>query len=710
MADKTAKIMGGFGMGNTNQKVSQVGKLGKTPITLPNYSGMQKKINDGVITTPEDDPIFLALSGPFIRTNTANYVTLTNDSMADALHRHSELSASDGTPNPALSVDASGNVGIGTTAPTSILHVNSNVAPGTAGIARFMNDYASTYSDASPGDFMMLGSRFTGQASTWGVAKLKWGHADTYQNNGGRFAIDLINTAGGYSNVMTMQSTGNVGIGTTSPDYKLDVNGQIGLASHLATRTSQIEFSNYNSTTTPWMGFPASTNTMYFRPEGSGKWGFYSDGTGGSVLTMQSDGNVGIGTTGPLDKLHIEGDYPVSTRVSESTYIYTKYGAREILSHADVSQSKDFTISQESGTAATGRIIFQTGTEGNLAPRMTILQAGNVGIGTTDVDSLLHIYGAGAANPTLITDIDQASIFLENSGGGTTGSTVGIFGSQAGDLGLSSGVGFGRESSANWGSDIRFYTHKTATADISQITERMRIDASGNVGIGTTDPLAKLHMQDSVNGTVSLKIANRWGTASQATEALSFLGYRDVSLNHVVADIKAINKQSGAFGDVVHIADLAFFTLNDANAAASPPATTEKMRITSEGNVGIGTTAPNQKLQVSGIINASYNKIVGVATPVDDYDAANKAYVDAISNTPAGWTCTVRSADSSSQSGEAGASVSCSGNEKVVSGGCKDAGGASVVLLENYPTNQGWYCQSYDSGTRIVTAYANCCT
>jgi len=43
----------------------------------------------------------------------AEFNTLTNDSMADALHRHSELSASDGSPNPALSVDASGNVGIG---------------------------------------------------------------------------------------------------------------------------------------------------------------------------------------------------------------------------------------------------------------------------------------------------------------------------------------------------------------------------------------------------------------------------------------------------------------------------------------------------------------------------------------------------------------------------------------------------------------------
>jgi hypothetical protein len=55
--------------------------------------------------------------------------TLTNDSMADALHRHSELSASDGTPNPALSVDASGNVGIGTTSPSlGKLQVNGSVS------------------------------------------------------------------------------------------------------------------------------------------------------------------------------------------------------------------------------------------------------------------------------------------------------------------------------------------------------------------------------------------------------------------------------------------------------------------------------------------------------------------------------------------------------------------------------------------------------
>ncbi len=55
----------------------------------------------------------------------ANLTSLTDNSMVDSLHRHSELSASDGTPDAVLSVDVTGNVGIGTTAPGSELVVSS---------------------------------------------------------------------------------------------------------------------------------------------------------------------------------------------------------------------------------------------------------------------------------------------------------------------------------------------------------------------------------------------------------------------------------------------------------------------------------------------------------------------------------------------------------------------------------------------------------
>jgi len=52
--------------------------------------------------------------------------TLTDNSIANVLHRHSELVASDGAPDPALSVDSLGRVGIGTTSPDSILELEGS--------------------------------------------------------------------------------------------------------------------------------------------------------------------------------------------------------------------------------------------------------------------------------------------------------------------------------------------------------------------------------------------------------------------------------------------------------------------------------------------------------------------------------------------------------------------------------------------------------
>jgi len=55
--------------------------------------------------------------------NYSTFSPLTDNSMADTLHRHSELSASDETPDRALVVNALGNVGIGTTSPTAKLNI-----------------------------------------------------------------------------------------------------------------------------------------------------------------------------------------------------------------------------------------------------------------------------------------------------------------------------------------------------------------------------------------------------------------------------------------------------------------------------------------------------------------------------------------------------------------------------------------------------------
>ena len=113
----------------------------------------------------------------------------------------------------------------------------------------------------------------------------------------------------------------------------------------------------------------------------------------------------------------------------------------------------------------------------------------SVGIGNTSPSSFgkVRIDVAGTTTPTNATNVGPSSINLyAPTNGGLTDCTVGIFGWQAGQPGIGSGIGFSRENVGDWGSQIRFYTHPTTTSNISDITERMRIDSSGNLLVGTT--------------------------------------------------------------------------------------------------------------------------------------------------------------------------------------------------------------------------------
>ncbi len=125
----------------------------------------------------------------------ANLTSLTDDSMVDSLHRHSELSASDGTPNPALQVGATGYVGIGR-APGVELDV----------IAR------ARVSNATETTTYFLIEPFTNETiyikgiAAGGLGRIIW------------------RTGAGSTDAMTMDKDGNVAVGIgTSPDARFEV-------------------------------------------------------------------------------------------------------------------------------------------------------------------------------------------------------------------------------------------------------------------------------------------------------------------------------------------------------------------------------------------------------------------------------------------------------------------------------------------------------
>ena len=216
---------------------------------------------------------------------------------------------------------------------------------------------------------------------------------------------------------------------------------------------------------------------------------------------------------------------------------------------------------------------------------MTILSTGSVGIGTNNPSQLLHLETTLASSSGVGTSIQITS-------GGAGGDQAWI--------GVNKGTGNGLEFSVE-NRDIIF---NTGTTTPFGGTERMRITCTGNVGIGTCSPSYLL----DVNGTGRFggsitSLINTAGVQNQLIlENLSAAAGADGNIIYFkgyqgsLAKISAYGYPQDQVGGYLQLQSYSDNTT--ANIG---------LIINQNGNVGIGTTNPSQKLTVTGIINSEEN-------------------------------------------------------------------------------------------------------
>lgn len=300
-------------------------------------------------------------------------------------------------------------------------------------------------------------------------------------------------------------------------------------------------------------------------------------------MYINSSGRVGIGTNSPSTNLHVQGT--CNTTISNTTFWNFDFAGAEVTNLSNCPGSTaGFALIGGAGrgsvsaianlleTTGAGSLGFFTGggATGTVPEKMRINSTGNVGIGTTTP----NIAGFGGRMLTV------------NSNGSYQGYEIGVNGTSQGTFIASPDAVF---ISSRQNVPIIFETS-------AAVAERMRITSAGNVGINTTSPDTRLHIRNCVNGGTNnfLLTLQNTCTVSDARAGIAFLDNENTVGSGGIsgASIQASNNGVDGAGNLL------FSTLLNG-------AVTERMRMTSAGNVGIATTSPSYKLHVNGTFYAA---------------------------------------------------------------------------------------------------------
>jgi len=420
----------------------------------------------------------------------------------------------------------SGNIGIGTTTPTSKLEVVGDI--NSSGNIKLGSNKSILDENGTPligrrDGVIEIGNENDNNVRVWG-----FGGSNIFLYDG---QVDY------YSNGFHQFLGGSVGIGIT-PSYKLDVDGDINISSGHTFKIGGVPF-----TGSKWL--TGTNNNIYYNA-----------------------GNIGIGTTNPFNKLHIDAgnatasytQFTVGTTTGQTITDGTLFG---------IDASGTTIIKQQENLP----ILFFT----NNIERVRVSNTGNIGVGITNPLNKLQL-DAGSAT----------ACYNQFTVGTTTGQTA------------TDGTLFGTDATGN---TIIKQQENLPLLFFTNNIERFRVSSTGYVGIGTLTPTYKLDVTGDINissgssfriGGVAIS-GSQWLTSSNNISYNS--GYVGIGTTNPIASLQVNGKTYLETGEDVD----AFKIYNSPKGKTAFRYDSDNdivMLQENGGNVGIGTSNPIANLQI----------------------------------------------------------------------------------------------------------------